>query len=266
MDITLTGCKNFIASRLPSGGMFHAIIISGQNCPEKRRIVELITASILCSSGGARPCGKCSGCKKVMSGIHPDVYTLSPADGKREISVAQVRDMRATVSVIPNDGDNKVYIINDADCMNTAAQNVLLKTLEEPPSFAYFILSASSAGLLLPTVRSRCAELRFVNDESSKIPAEAVEIADKFVKIYLSGDRLGTARLINSLEKTEKGMFPYIAAAVEQAAAEAIKRSPSENHRRLAVKLISAFDDVSVYLDMNVGVVHILGLLMSRLV
>lgn len=266
MDITLKNCKNFIASRLSSTGMFHAVIISGEDCGEKRQVIDLITESVLCSSKSAKPCGRCSGCKKVISGIHPDVYTLSPPGGKREISVSQVRDMRATVNVVPNDGDNKVYIINNADRMNTSAQSVLLKTLEEPPSFVYFVLSASNSGLLLPTVRSRCAELKFVNAECSKIPGEAVEIADKFVKIYLSGDRSGTAGLINSLEKIEKSLFPHIAAAVEQSAAEAVKQSSSESERRLAAKLISAFADVAVYLDMNVGVVHILGLLMSRLV
>lgn len=242
------------------------MIISGTDCPEKETVIKTLAASILCSAPTGKPCGTCRNCRKVLDGMHPDISVLSPADGKSEINVAQVRDLRLTVSVVPNDSENKVYIINSADSMNTAAQNVLLKTLEEPPRFAYFILSADSPGMLLPTVRSRCAELRFSCGDGPKIPDEAVEIADKFVKIYLTGDRFSVVKFINSLEKTDKNLMPYIAQAVNRLAVDRIKADVSVSEKRKLVKLIKTFDTVSIYLDMNVGVVHILGLIMSELV
>lgn len=135
------------------------------------------------SSDGDRPCGDCRHCRKVFSGIHPDVVNIAPAvDDKgrkrREILVDQVRFISADAQVMPNEAATKVYVIHDADLMNAAAQNALLKLLEEPPSSAAFVLCASNPALLLPTVRSRCVLIRInedaVDDEQAAADAQAL--------------------------------------------------------------------------------------------
>ena len=106
-----------------------------------------------------RPCGHCGPCKKVFSGIHPDVAVISgPAQGK-PITVDQVRQLRADAYIRPNEGERKVYLLEGADRMNASAQNAMLKLLEEGPAYAAFLLLAENGGGVLQTVRSRCEEL-----------------------------------------------------------------------------------------------------------
>lgn len=140
-------------------------------------------SAMLCESSGDRPCGDCRHCRKVFSGIHPDVVSVAPAlDDKgrkrREILVEQVRFISADAQVMPNEARVKVYVIHDAERMNAAAQNALLKLLEEPPASAAFILCASNPALLLPTVRSRCVLLRQNADEAGdeQAAADALEL------------------------------------------------------------------------------------------
>ena len=266
MDISLKNYKNFIAGRQKSGGMFHAMIIFGANDSDRERIVGDIASSIVCSGIGDKPCGVCPNCKKAREGIHPDIITLSVPNDKAEISVGQARELRAGVSVIPNDAANKVYIIDQADKMNTAAQNVLLKTLEEPPSFAYFILCAENPGLLLPTVRSRCAELRYNASVETVISEEASDAARSFIELTLQDDKFALMSYINSLGGTDKAVFYDISYGVRKNAARLLASSPSADAKQKLLKLIYTFETVSEYLDMNVSTVHILGLIMAELV
>ena len=92
------------------------------------------------------------------AGIHPDVIVAS-GDGDKPISVDQVRSLRADAYVRPNEGERKIYLLEGADRMNAAAQNAMLKLLEEGPEYAAFLLLAENAGAVLQTVRSRCEEL-----------------------------------------------------------------------------------------------------------
>jgi DNA polymerase III subunit delta' len=110
-------------------------------------------------------CGVCAACSRIARNVHPDVLLIQPRDpsGKDSgaIKVDQIRDLLDRVAYRPFEGKRRVVIIDDADALVPAAQNALLKTLEEPPSASAFILITSRPGLLLPTVRSRCPELRF---------------------------------------------------------------------------------------------------------
>ena len=118
---------------------------------------------MLCAdSGGERPCGHCAPCRKVSSGVHPDVTVISgPGEGK-PITVDQVRALRSDAYIRPNEGERKIYLLEQADRMNQSAQNAMLKLLEEGPAYAVFLLLAENGGGLLQTVRSRCEELDLV--------------------------------------------------------------------------------------------------------
>jgi DNA polymerase-3 subunit delta' len=105
-------------------------------------------------------CGVCAACKRIQRGVHPDVLVVEPGDNG-SIKIEQVRDIVDRAAYRPFEGRRRVVIIDEADALVGAAQNALLKTLEEPPPSSVFFLVTSRPDVLLPTVRSRCPVLRF---------------------------------------------------------------------------------------------------------
>jgi len=105
-------------------------------------------------------CGTCPACLRIARGVHPDVQTLVPGD-TGSIRIEQVRDFIEAASFRPFEGRRRVFVIDEAEALVPAAQNALLKTLEEPRPGSVFILVSSMADALLTTVRSRCSRLRF---------------------------------------------------------------------------------------------------------
>lgn len=139
-------------------GLSHAYILSGPAGSGKRTLAGLLAAALVCDRrGGALPCLSCAGCRKAEGGIHPDIVRVGD-DGK-DISVAQVRALRADAYIRPNEAERKVYILENAQTMNASAQNAMLKLLEEGPAYAAFLLLSENAGGILETVRSRCETL-----------------------------------------------------------------------------------------------------------
>lgn len=137
-------------------GLSHAYILSGPEGSGRHTLSRLLAAALVCGeeSEDAKPCLHCSGCKKAMAGIHPDIITVGEAD--KDVTVAQVRDMRSDAYIRPNESPRKVYLVGRAQGMNPSAQNAMLKLLEEGPAYAAFLLVTDNAAALLETVRSRC--------------------------------------------------------------------------------------------------------------
>ena len=108
----------------------------------------------------ADACGRCSVCTRIARNVHPDVLFVEPGDSGA-IKIDQVRDIVDRAAYRPFEGRRRVVIIDEADALVTSAQNALLKTLEEPPPSSVFILVTSRPDMLLPTVLSRCPQLRF---------------------------------------------------------------------------------------------------------
>ena len=113
-------------------GLSHAYILSGPAGSGRHTLARLLCGAMLCAdSGGERPCGHCAPCRKVSSGVHPDVTVISgPGEGK-PITVDQVRALRSDAYIRPNEGERKIYLLEQADRMNQSAQNAMLKLLEE---------------------------------------------------------------------------------------------------------------------------------------
>ena len=152
--------KDVLRPALERGRIGHAYLFSGPRGVGKTTTARLIAMTVNCddNSGAVKPCGKCESCKMVMAGRHPDVLEIDAASNN---SVDDVRDLREKVALQPMRGDKKVYILDEAHMMSKSAFNALLKTLEEPPSHAVFILATTEPERLPPTILSRCQHYRF---------------------------------------------------------------------------------------------------------
>ncbi len=154
------------------GHLSHAYLIAAPQAEGLARAKQLAQVLVCERPDGLRPCGVCRHCRKALAGIHPDIISLrrrtdDKGKPRKEIYVEQVREIVSDAAVLPNEAERKVYVIEEAGAMNAAAQNALLKLLEEPPAFVALILVAEHAGLLLETVRSRCVTLRLNGEEDA---------------------------------------------------------------------------------------------------
>lgn len=141
-----------------AGKLSHCYRLVGPEGSGKRTLARLLAAAAQCT-GENPPCLSCRGCKKALSGIHPDVITVDDPD-KKTVPVETVRAARSELFIRPNEGRRKLLIFPRAQDLNAAGQNALLKILEEPPDYGMFLLLTPSSEQLLPTIRSRSAELR----------------------------------------------------------------------------------------------------------
>ncbi len=146
--------KNEIYQAMRSGTLPHAIIIDGAKGTGKTTLAEIIARYCVCLSESNKPCGECSGCIKAVHNSHPDIYR---ADGNNvgELNVDSIRKIRSDVYIKPNEANTKVYLLLNCDKMLAPAQNAFLKVLEEPPANVVFIMTVTSANMMLQTVRSR---------------------------------------------------------------------------------------------------------------
>lgn len=159
-----------------SGKRLTAIAVAqALNCLEPR----IAGASGINSTEPAIPvdaCGTCSACVRVARGVHPDVLIVEPGDSGA-IKIEQVREIVDRTAFRPFEGRRRVVIVDDAHAIMSATQNVLLKTLEEPPSSSMFILVTPLPDLLLPTVRSRLIRLSFAEGGRLEVDVDAREVA-----------------------------------------------------------------------------------------
>lgn len=140
-----------------TSNLSHAYLISGAKGSGRSILIKHLSQLAQCSSGGREPCGECNHCRKVEAGIHPDVLFYGE---EKPLLVEQVRQLRKSCFIRPNEGKRKVYIIYQADALNTSGQNALLKILEEPPAYGLFLLVTEESVAVLETIRSRCQQLQ----------------------------------------------------------------------------------------------------------
>ncbi len=138
-----------------NGKHSHAYLIVGEKRSGKTTLSNCFAKALQCESEGNKPCGQCLSCLQMDAGNHPDVIHLEHAK-EETIGIDDIREgLNDDVVIKPYRSDKKVYIIDDAQNMTIKAQNALLKTIEEPPSYAVIIMNATSAEALLPTILSR---------------------------------------------------------------------------------------------------------------
>lgn len=171
----------YISSAVENNRVSHAYILNGERGSGKKMLANLFAMTLLCETGDNEPCGKCHSCKQAESGNHPDIIRVTH-EKPNSISVDDIRtQVNNTVDIKPYQGPYKVYIIPQADMMTPQAQNAILKTIEEPPSYAVFLLLTENAEKLLPTINSRCVMLKLRNIKDTLIKKylmENLEIPD----------------------------------------------------------------------------------------
>ena len=154
----IIGHENIIAQLKRSAGqgkINHAYILAGGDGAGKNMIAKALAEALLCEKQGECGCGVCHACRQVASDNNPDLrYVIRE---KATLGVDDVRDqLVGDIQIKPYNGYHKVYIIDEAEKMTPQAQNAILKTIEEPPSYGVILLLTNNAETLLPTIRSRC--------------------------------------------------------------------------------------------------------------
>ncbi len=147
--------KKYFSARLSENGLSHSYIISGDIGSGRKTLVYNVLAAACCDNHDV-PCGECEFCLKILSKTCVDIYTIKKPDGRVYIPVSAVRAIYDTIYYKPNDLPFKAYIIEQGELMQPAAQNALLKLLEEPPPNVYFFIITTDTASILPTVMSRC--------------------------------------------------------------------------------------------------------------
>ncbi len=151
---------NFFEAALNSGKLAHAYILEGRQNSGKHTLARYVACLLCCDNLFERPCFICESCQKISDGISPDVIEIELPKDRKTIGVEQIRELRTSVYVKPNEEDIKVYILNNVELMTPQAQNVFLKVLEEPPKGVFFLMLCENTSNILSTVKSRAPVLK----------------------------------------------------------------------------------------------------------
>jgi DNA polymerase-3 subunit delta' len=167
---------DLLGRSLENGRLAHAYLFTGQPHVGKMTLAVNLAQALNCEKE-ERPCGECKTCLRIASGNHPDVQIIGRLSGtdtgdgssKRDIGIAQIRELQHSAALQPYEGKYRVYIIDGAEYLNEESANCLLKTLEEPPPNVLFILLAVHEDRLLPTIVSRCQRVELFPQPASVI-------------------------------------------------------------------------------------------------
>ena len=141
-----------------SGRLPHSFLIYGEQGTGKKTLAWYLAARLLCE-GAQKPCGSCKPCHNLEHRQHPDVMEIPHSGKTGGFSVESIRRVCADAYKTPNNGMRKLYLFTDADHMTVQAQNALLKLVEEPPDFTYFVFTAQSRHAFLETILSRVSAI-----------------------------------------------------------------------------------------------------------
>ncbi len=210
---------DYLRHSTATGRGAHAYLFAGTTGIGKALLALRLAQRLVCETDGPDPCLVCRACRRVEHGNHPDVRWNSlaqqSAESKeeaksRELKIDTVRAWQHDIDMRPFEASRRVFVLDDANTLTEQAANALLKTLEEPPSYAVLILIAQGAGDLLPTVVSRCRVLKLRPVRRSRI-AEAlmqrfsVSSGDAELLAAWSGGRIGWAiRFLDQPELIEQ--------------------------------------------------------------
>lgn len=264
--------KKRLSVSCQKGTWSHCYLICGPQGSGKRKLANILAQALQCQAADA-PCGRCNICRKVKEGIHPDVIMVDDPE-KKSVSVELIRQLQADAFVHPNEGRRKIYVIPRAQEMTDNAQNGLLKLIEEPPSYAVFLLLTDNAEKLLATVRSRSVELRM---QAPQTQAAELPQTQQFVQAFSRRDRYELTKLLCTMEKMPREQLMQCFGSWKQLLTEAIcarwGRPGAQNVQtlgqcRTAQELAAAAAKLQKAMELtaaNIGVGHICGWLAASI-
>ena len=165
----LSGHWSFFIQRLEADRLAHALLIRGPAGCGKTALASAMVARLLCVENQAQACGQCRSCKLYPGGAHPDYFDLQPEEDSEVIKVDQVRDLISRLNLTTFISERKVAYIYPAECMNAAAANALLKSLEEPAGNTVLILVSDNPGRLPVTILSRCQAIDVAQPDHQQV-------------------------------------------------------------------------------------------------
>ncbi|MBR5544053.1 MAG: hypothetical protein IKU66_01125 [Clostridia bacterium] len=179
-----------VVSSVEQGSFPHGVLVECQNENDGVQFARFIANCLVCRSHN-KPCGECEDCHKANKNGHPDIFeTDGIIKSKSKVfAVDSVRQIRDDAFILPNESDSKVYILKNAHNMNDQAQNAILKILEEPPSYVFFIIVTTSRSTMLETVLSRVQTYSLLSDEE-KITDKECDAVKSFIKALLNVNEL----------------------------------------------------------------------------
>ena len=277
MDFASDPIARRIREAASRGTLSHALLFSGSG--DLGAAAQYAAAAMECQSG-QKPCGTCSACRKVFSGIHPDVITVRD-EAHKNLSVDTIRQIRSDAYIRPNEGSRKVYIFPDCTILTEQDQNVLLKIVEEGPPYAAFLFCAENSSVVLQTLHSRCVELKL--HPAVTVERESSEAGVELCRLLAAGKKGSAAELMVRLEKKRldrdglAAMLDQARAILAAALLAQYGKAPEGPEAALAaqlgkrltkqrimgtIELLQTYRGACAY---NVGVSHVLGALAVEL-
>lgn len=159
---------------------------------------DYIAKAMVCQSEN-KPCLVCRHCKKAESCVHPDITVIGDDKKKKNIKVDEIRELRNSAYIKPNEAEARVFIIKNADTMNEEAQNALLKLLEEPPETVGIIFAAASRSRLLSTVRSRLSLINIDGEATVNEMKPLSSLAEETVLLLARKNGYGLLKTLHSV-------------------------------------------------------------------
>jgi len=192
-----------LQNALSSSHVSHAYLFCGPRGTGKTSTGRILAKAVNCltTEGKGEPCNTCETCQAVTEGRALDVIEI---DAASNTGVDNIRDLRERVNYAPNEARYKVYIIDEVHMLSTSASNALLKTLEEPPPHAIFILATTEIHKVLPTIMSRCQRFDFRRISQADVVTKLTHISRKeTIKIEPEALRLIARAATGSLRDAE---------------------------------------------------------------
>jgi len=201
--------KEHFQNAIASHKISHAYILTGEAGMGRKSLAHAFALTLLCEQGKSEPCMQCHACKQVLSGSHPDLIHVTH-EKPNSIGVDDIREqINDTIAVRPYSSYYKIYIVDEAEKMTVQAQNALLKTIEEPPSYAVILLLTTNQEAFLPTIQSRCVQLKLKPLRDFVVKSylvETMQVPETDADVYAAFARgnLGKAITIASSEQFQQ--------------------------------------------------------------